>query len=159
MATVSRLEDARQMLALVREFSPDAKIILDPSSAQEFGQVNRDDDLGINIIEPTKDTAASAEGPFCLYGHIGGFNLAIPALDANSQDYTIRPGAKHVFIQNVGDFKADFELNRKKAAGGHPLFNNGIKYGTNIVARGDDGNKVVVLLWSSRKYNELQERA
>lgn len=159
MVTNSRYEDALQMVEAVKPFSPDAQVVLDPNGPYPNGDYKRDDTLGQLVIPVPKDTELSTEGPFCLYGHVEGKKLAIPVLDKFAKPYTIFPDLNTVYIQNVGDFKATYQELKKKSDAGHPLYQNGIKFGTNIVARGDDANPVVVLLWSAHPYYERQELA
>lgn len=158
---------ALQILALVKDYSSDAMLVFDPSLDPQPDVPGSffDPEVGFTLKPVPSNTSPNERGAYMIYGHVLQPNLAIP--DAvwrpNGTPYTLDGRITCVFTENVGQLEATrVSLETHKAAG-HPLFNNGISVGPYLVARGDktfeDDNKVVVLLWASKPYNERQVQA
>ncbi len=170
---------AKDALALVQGFSPKAQIIFDPSvpPAGGFpGAGTLDPATGVTVYPVPADTKDDAEGAYMIYGKVDQPNLAVPPSAQQPASpkakpgekvtgYTLAPTVEGTFEENVAALNAVAEDHKAKAAAGHPLYNNGIKFGENLVAMGElvmqDGtvntNTVVALYWSSKPFNERQD--
>lgn len=163
----SNYNRAKEILALVREFSPDAQLIYDPSldPQPDVPGAVFDEEAGFTAKPVPSNAKSTEEGAFMIYGHVQQPDLAIPsaAYRQNGSPYTLDGRIRCVFNENVGRLDAERKQLEEKAAAGHPLFNGGIKHGPYLVARGDkvfsDGNKVVVLHWASKPFRERQVEA
>ena len=172
---------AKEMQQLVAGFSTVAKIIYDPSVVPDGGWQGSgqlDEASGVTVYEVPKDTPGDTEAAYMLFLKVPQPMLAVsPSLynaagrktkagEKVTDGYTLSPSVEGTVTENVADLDAVAKDHKAKAAAGHPLYNNGIKFGDNLVAMGQlimedltvNTNTVVALYWSSKPFNERQEQ-
>ncbi len=152
MSTLSAtLQRAREIAALVAPFSPDVKVIYDPNKPLPEGltwQGPRDQQAGFIPMAPAGDVPADTIGSFSIMGHVNGRDLAFPT-DPNAV-FTVTPTG-FLFVESAVQLDEQHALLEQKGEAGHPLRNNGIKFGDNLVAQ-QSGDDKCVLLWASLPY-------
>lgn len=140
----STLKRAKEMLALVLAWAPDAEIVYDPelpSPSEPFIGV-WDDSVG-SLIKPVRSSVTDdTVGTFCIYGHVTGDNLAIQP----GRPFGNNPDQNLTFIQNVQEQDAEKT--------GYP-YNSGIKVGDFLVAI-PVTQDTAEIHWAARDYTERQ---
>ena len=171
---------AQKALALVIGFSPAAELIFDPSIVPEGGWQGAgqfDEATGITKYAVPADTKPDAEAAYMIFGKFLQSLMPLPPSvfqksgpmkkggEKVDDGYVVTSQVEGTFSENVASLNTVAEDHKAKAAAGHPLYNNGIKFGDNLVPMGqlimDDGtvntNTVIALYWSSKPFNERQE--
>lgn len=177
---ISTYEQAKGQLELVKPFSPSAQIIFDPSVVPEDGWPGAgkfDEATGSTIYPVPANTQDDKTAAYSLFGKVAQPDLAVPPsayqvggakakVGEKVSGYVLAPTVEGTFQENVAALEEQAVKQSKAISSGHPLYNQGIKFGPCLVAVGqlvmDDmtvnTNTVVVLVWSNRKFSERQEQ-